>query len=68
MCIKHFVINVAFCNKIVAFCNDCGIYNKTVAFCTKKPDAFCKKVLSHFLLKCLSHFVRISVAFCYKVS
>ena len=35
--LSQFVINVAFCNKTVAFCN-------------KKSDAFCNKILSHFVI------------------
>ena len=51
--LSQFVINVAFCNKIVAICN------KTVTFCNKKPDAFCRKLLA-FCNK-------IGVAFCNNV-
>ena len=46
----HFVINVAFCNEIVAFYN-------------KKPDAFCNKHLSHLIIKELSHFLIAHVTF-----
>ena len=42
---SQFLINVA-------FCNNCHICNKVVAFCDKKPDAFCHKLLSHFVVNC----------------
>ena len=28
-----------------------AFYNKTVAFCNKKPDIFCNKLLTHFVIK-----------------
>ena len=34
---EHFVVNAAFCNKIVTYCN----IVTTVVFCNKNPDAFC---------------------------
>ena len=33
----HYVINVVFCNKIVAFCKNSCISNKTATFCNKTP-------------------------------
>ena len=47
-CKMHFVINVIFCNKIVAFLITLAIGNKTVPFYNKKADPFCNKLLSHF--------------------
>ena len=58
--LPQFVINVAFCNKIDAFCYNCRIL-------LKKLDAFCNKFLMNFIIKKLLHLLIISVAFCNKV-
>ena len=65
--LTHFVMTVAFCNKISyfvmtaefcnkrrdVFCNKCFVtsYNKTVVFYNKKPDEFCYKILSYCVIK-----------------